>query len=66
MITKNKVQLLLTVLLIMSPIAIQIVMAQPGPPPPPPPPPSVPLDGGILLLLGGLGAYAGKKYFGKK
>ncbi|MEZ4978418.1 MAG: hypothetical protein R2772_03895 [Chitinophagales bacterium] len=61
-----KIQMLLTALLLIAPFAVQVVFAQPGPPPPPPPPPGVPIDGGILLLLGGLGAYAAKKFASKK
>ncbi|MCB0510436.1 MAG: hypothetical protein KDC82_06700 [Bacteroidetes bacterium] len=61
----TKIQIVLTALLLLSPFAVQIVFAQPGPPPPPPPPPGVPIDGGILLLLGGLGAYAAKKFHKK-
>jgi len=58
--------LLLTILLI-APLAVSMVFAQPGPPPPPPPPPpGVPLDGGITLLLGGLAAYGAKKIWGNK
>lgn len=47
-------------------IVSQMVMAQPSPPPPPTAPSGVPIDGGILALLGGLGAYLARKYFKKK
>lgn len=41
-------------------------MAQPAPPPPPPPPPAgIPIDGGLALLLAGLGAYGAKKIWKK-
>ena len=54
-------------MLLITPLAITIVSAQPPPPPPPPPPPAgVPLDGGITLLLGGLAAYGAKKIWGNK
>ena len=57
----------LTVALLVLPFAAQVIFAQPPPPPPPPPPPAVvPLDGGLTLLLAGLGAYGVKKIFGKK
>ena len=55
---------LLTIVLL-SPILITTLFAQPGPPPPPPPPVGVPIDGGILLLLSGLAAYGAKKFVNK-
>ena len=55
-----------TLALIVLPFAATVLMAQPPPPPPPAPAPSaIPLDGGISLLLAGLGAYGIKKYFVK-
>lgn len=64
-INKNLKWALFIVLLIV-PVAFNVLYAQPGPPPPPaPPPPGVPIDGGIALLLSGLAAYGAKKYFKK-
>jgi len=40
------------------------IIAQP-PPPPPPPPPGVPIDGGVLGLLGAVLMYGYKKYLSK-
>lgn len=58
--------LVLTIALLVLPFAAQVIFAQPPPPPPPPPPPAgVPLDGGLTLLLAGLGAYGLKKILGK-
>lgn len=58
--------IIVLICLIALPFAAHVAMAQPPPPPPPPPPPAgVPLDGGLTLLLAGLGAYGLKKFFGK-
>ncbi len=54
---------ILLTLLFLGPIAITVIFAQPPPPPPPPPPPAgVPIDGGVAILLAGLGLYGAKKY----
>ena len=63
--TTKMLKMLFIAILMISPLAISIVFAQPGPPPPPVPPPGVPIDGGILLLLSGLAAYGAKKVFNK-
>lgn len=64
--TKNIKIALFTIALFLIPIASQVLLAQAPPPGPPPPPPGVPIDGGIALLLAGLGAYGAKKMFKKE
>ena len=46
-------------------VITQVTFAQPPPPPPapPPPPPGIPLDGGVLALLGGALYYGYKKIY---
>jgi len=57
---------MITLALMILPFAIQVVQAQTAPAGPPPAPPGVPIDGGIALLLAGLGAYGAKKLFKKE
>lgn len=56
----------ITLALLILPFAIVSLQAQGGPAGPPPAPPGVPIDGGITLLLAGLGAYGAKKLFKKE
>lgn len=64
--TKNIKLIVLTLALIILPFAVQVAVAQGAPAGPPPPVPGVPIDGGITLLLAGLGAYGAKKLFKKE
>lgn len=57
---------MITLALMILPFAIQVAQAQGAPAGPPPSPPGVPIDGGIALLLAGLGAYGAKKLFKKE
>jgi hypothetical protein len=64
-LNKKYLKVLVLTLLLIAPLAINVVLAQPVPPPPPVVPPGVPIDGGILLLLSGLAAYGAKKIYNK-
>ena len=65
--SKNIKAIIFTIALVVLPFAVQVVSAQVGPPPiPVTPPTGVPIDGGIALLLAGLGGYAYKKFKGEK
>jgi hypothetical protein len=64
-ITNMTFNYVLLTIVLLSPIIMTTLFAQPGPPPPPPPPVGVPIDGGILLLLSGLAAYGAKKFVNK-
>ena len=55
----------LLMFLMIIPMSINFTFGQTLPPPPPPQP-GVPIDGGLTLLLAGLGAYGAKKIFTKK
>ena len=61
----NFKSLFLLAFLLLSPWALEVVMAQPGPPPSggPPcwPPPCIPIDGGIGILVAAGALYGGKK-----
>lgn len=59
---KISLRLLLTVIVLLVPIA-GALMAQPGPPGGPPcwPPPCIPIDGGLSLLIGAGALLGGKK-----
>lgn len=62
----NKKILVVAILAAMIFMPYAVIMAQGGPAGPPPTPPGVPIDGGIALLLAGLGAYGAKKLFKKE
>ena len=64
---KNKI-LSVSMLVALLVAATSAVFAQVGPPPPPPPPPpptSVPIDGGVFLLLVSGLIYGAKKLYNK-
>ena len=63
---KNIIIIAVIFALVFMPFAAQVLMAQTPPAGPPPAPPGVPIDGGITLLLAGLGAYGAKKLFKKE
>lgn len=58
-----KVILKVVIVLIMIVVIGKVGYSQPSPPPPPTAPSGVPIDGGVLALIGGLGAYLFKRYF---
>lgn len=63
----SKLIIAISIILLVLPFLTDGLMAQPAPPPPPPPPPAgIPIDGGLALLLAGLGAYGVRKIWNKK
>lgn len=61
----SKLLIVLALILVILPFVTDGLMAQPAPPPPPPPQ-GVPIDGGLAILLAGLGAYGAKKIWKKE
>lgn len=64
----NKYQMmkkLLTIAVLLAAVVVPSILLAQGPPPPPPPQ-SVPVDGGLSLLVAAGAALGMKKMFGKK
>ena len=62
----SKFMVAIAILLVIFPFIFDGLLAQPLPPPPPPSPPDgIPIDGGLAILLAGLGAYGAKKIWKK-